>query len=173
MENIDSGHKEHLDAEKFDFIEAIDEENHDTVETDTYAVNVPRYRHGKKKFVEAKQKELDNFDTFDVYDEVDDIGQPKLGTNWVCTEKVKNNETIAKTRLTIRGDMENVEGVRTDSPTVMKGNINILLTVAAMKGWKIQNSDVTAAFLQTRDLDRDVFVLPPRERRIPGVIWKL
>ena len=42
-----------------------------------------------------------------------------------------------------------------------------------MKGWQIKTSDVTAAFLQTRDLDRDVFVLPPRERRIPGVIWKL
>ena len=46
VHNIESGHMEPLDAEKFDFIEAIDEENHDTVETDTYAVNVSRYRHG-------------------------------------------------------------------------------------------------------------------------------
>ena len=69
--------------------------------------------------------------------------------------------------------MEDADGIRTDSPTVMKGNIKILLTLAAMKNWKIKTSDVTAAFLQTNDLERDVFVLPPRERRIPGVLWKL
>ena len=106
VHNIESGHMEPLDAEKFESIEAIDEGSQETVETDAYAVNVPRYRYGEKKFVEAKQKELENFDNFDVSDEVDDIGQSRLGTNWVCTEKRKNNETVAKARLTIRGDME-------------------------------------------------------------------
>ena len=173
VHDLDSGHMEPLDAERFESIEAMEEENLNGEETTAYAVNVPRYRHGEKKFVEAKLKELDNFDTFDVYEEVADIGQPRLGTNWVCTEKVKDNEAVAKARLTIRGDQEDVEGIRTDSPTVMKGNINILLTVAAMKGWKTKTSDVTAAFLQTKDLERDVFVLPPRERRVPRVLWKL
>ena len=32
--------------------------------------------------------------------------------------------------------MEDVEGIRTDSPTVVKGNINIPITQATMKGWK-------------------------------------
>ena len=173
VHDLDSGHMEPLDAERFESIEAMEEENLNGEETTAYAVNVPRYRHGEKKFVEAKLKELNNFDTFDVYEEVADIGQPRLGTNWVCTEKVKDNEAVAKARLTIRGDQEDVEGIRTDSPTVMKGNINILLTVAAMKGWKTKTSDVTAAFLQTKDLERDVFVLPPRERRVPRVLWKL
>ena len=30
-----------------------------------------------------------------------------------------------------------------------------------------------AAFLQGTDLDRDVFVLPPKERRVPGLVWKM
>ena len=149
-------------------------EEHNEEETSvTYAVNVPRFRHGERKFIDAKQKELVNFDNFDVYEEVEDTGQPRLGTNWVCTEKIKDDKIVAKARLTIRGDMEDVIGIRTDSPTVMKGNIKILITLAAMNNWKIKTSDVSAAFLQTNDLERDVFVLPPRERRIPGVLWKL
>ena len=30
-----------------------------------------------------------------------------------------------------------------------------------------------AAFLQGALLERDVFVRPPKERRIPGILWKL
>ena len=173
VHDIESGHIEPLDAETFDAIEAVEDEHQVGEEAMTYAVNVPRYRHGEKMFLDAKQKELKNFDIFDVYEEVEDVGQPKLGTNWVCTEKIKDSKIAAKARLTIRGDMEDVQGIRTDSPTVMKGNINILIMLAAMKGWKIKTCDVTAAFLQTKVLDRDVFVLPPKERRIPGVLWKL
>ena len=64
-------------------------------------------------------------------------------------------------------------GIRTDSPTIRKGNIKVFLTVAAKQNWKIETSDVSCAFLQTVNLDRDVYVLPPRERRKPGFILKL
>ena len=40
-------------------------------------------------------------------------------------------------------------------------------------GWDIKTADVKAAFLQGTELDRDVFVRPPKERRVPGVIWKM
>ena len=35
------------------------------------------------------------------------------------------------------------------------------------------SSDVRSAFLQSDEIDRDVFVEPPLERRKPGKIWKL
>lgn len=49
-----------------------------------------------------------------------------------------------KTRLTVRGDQEETEGVRKDSPTVRKGNIKIFSTIVA-EGWGIKTSDVSSA----------------------------
>ena len=69
--------------------------------------------------------------------------------------------------------MEENKEIRTDSPTVQKNNINSLLVVAATEGWNITTSDVTAAFLQSEMIQRDVYIKPPPERRVPGVIWKL
>ena len=73
----------------------------------------------------------------------------------------------------MRGDQEDTLDVQTDSPTVRKGNISVTLTVAARKKWVIKSRDITSAFVQSVPIDRDVFVKPPVERRIPSVIWKL
>ena len=89
-------------------------------------VIIPRNRHNEKRCVDAKEVELEKFDLFDAYEEVTDKGQKTLGTNWVIVEKIKDSETTVKARLTIRGDQEETEGIRTDSPTVRKSNINIL-----------------------------------------------
>ena len=78
-----------------------------------------------------------------------------------------------KARLTARGDQEGGTDIRTDSPTVRKTNTKVLLVTAAMKNWTVKTSDVTAAFLQGAETTRDIFVIPPKERRIPGVLWKL
>ena len=102
-----------------------------------------------------------------------DQGQPKLGTNWVLTEKIINGEHGVKARLTVRGDQEDTANVRKDSPTVRKGNIKIFCAVAAKEGWSIKTNDVTCAFLQGAPMEREVFVLPPKERRIPGILWLL
>ena len=60
-----------------------------------------------------------------------------------------------------------------DSPTVRKSNINILLMAAARNKWPVKSQDVSSAFLQSVPIERDVYVKPPKERRIPGVVWKL
>ena len=49
-----------------------------------------------------------------------------------------DGKKITKARLTARGDQEDDTNIRTDSPTVRKVNTKILLTVAAMKRWKIK-----------------------------------
>ena len=150
--------------------DAEDEDDDDAV----YVVIVPRFRHGEVKCKEAKEEELSRFDEFDVYEEVEDEGQTTLGTNWVLTEKVKNDKIIIKARLTIRGDQEEAtDQIQSDSPTVRKQNINILLMVAARNKWDIKSDDVTSAFLQSVPIEREIFVNPPRERRIPGVVWRL
>ena len=49
----------------------------------------------------------------------------------------------------------------------------MVLMLAARNRWKITSQDVTCAFLQSSAIQRDVFVRPPLEKRIPGTIWKL
>ena len=116
---------------------------------------------------------MNSWDAFDVYDEVSDNGQPRTGTNWVLTEKSIDGDTAVKARLTVRGDQEDKSTVRKDSPTVRKGNVKIFCVVAAKEGWDIKSIDATCAFLQGAPMERSVYILPPKERRVPGTLWEL
>ena len=129
--------------------------------------------YGEQRCRQAKVEELEKFLEFDVYEEVSDEGQHKLATNWVLTDKIKDGKAVVKARLTVRGDQEEVDDIRKDSPTVRKGNVKLVLTVAAFMKWKLKSSDIKSAFLQALPLERDVFVIPPKERCIPRIIWKL
>ena len=137
---------------------------------DTLVVTVPRYMHSEPECVAAKEKELENWEQFEVYREVKDVGQTLLGTNWVLVKK----DYGVKARLCVRGDQEeDKESVRTDSPTVNRVNVKLFYVLAASMGWQVRTADVKAAFLQGAPLERDVFIRPPKERRIKGVVWKL
>ena len=182
--NMDTNHTTSMNTELFELIEVIpgiptedDAENIVVEDSNTeeacFAVNIPRWRHGDRRCVEAKESELKNFDEFGVYEVVRDDKQVRLGTQWVLTERIKAGEYGVKARLTIRGDQENTEGIRKDSPTVRKPNIKVLLMICAKEGFPIQSSDVSAAFLQSVPIERDVFVLPQKERREPGKLWRL
>ena len=37
----------------------------------------------------------------------------------------------------------------------------------------IRSRDISSAFLQSVPIERNVYVLPPKERRVPGILWKL
>ena len=135
---------------------------------DALVVTIPRSMHNEPECIKAKEKELDNWDTFGTFTEVQDIGQTTLRTNWILVRK-----DGVKARLCIRGDLEDTEDVRIDSPTVNKMNIKLFYLLALHFGWNIRTADVKAAFLQGSNIDRDVFVKPPKERRVPGIIWKM
>ena len=60
------------------------------------------------------------FDKYDVYEEVSDVGQERLGTMWLLTEKIKCGKNIVKARLNIGGDQEDTSDMRKDSPIVRK-----------------------------------------------------
>ena len=45
--------------------------------------------------------------------------------------------------------------------------------MAANQHFKSRSMDKTAAFLQARELDRDVFLMPPKDIRKEGYVWKL
>ena len=172
VQNTETGHISVENAEEFSDIEKElhEEPVEDRSEELTFAVNIPRWRHREPACMAAKMKELDKFDENDVYEEVEDSGQPRIGTNWVIQEKLIDGALQTKARLTARGDQEDALDIRTDSPTVRKGNIKILLAVAAKYGWTIKTSDVSSAFLQGADAPREIFVIPPKERRVPGIL---
>ena len=135
IKNIQSGHQKPENIEQFAIIEkvTVEENPGQTDEIATYAVNIPFWRFHERECVMAKRTELEKFDEFDVYDEVVDEGQKTIGCRWVLTEKFKEGKKCVKARLCVRGDLEDTQEIRTDSPTVRKGNINILLVVAILK----------------------------------------
>ena len=76
-------------------------------------------------------------------------------------------------RLVARG-FEEENCIRSDSPTVDQSSIRMILAICVAMGWKVKTTDIKSAFLQGRALDRDVFLIPPREAGLePGKLWKL
>ena len=117
----------------------------------------------KGKELEAKHVELAQWKTMSVYEEVDDNGEECISLRWVIKEKTdENGGQICKARLCVRG-FEEEQDFRTDSPTCSREGIRLFLSTAAANNWKIHSMDVKGAFLQGKELDRQVLIRPPRE----------
>ena len=142
------------------------------LENQNYVVFIPKKDWSKPFVVEAKNKEIQNFDRYGAYKTVTDEGQPRLTSGWIITEKLYGDVVGCKARLVVHGNQEMYE-VRSDSPTVTKQSLRLVFTIAAQFGWEVITSDVTSAFLQSDKLDREVFVQPPSDIRVPGTLWRL
>lgn len=121
---------------------------------------------------EAKQKELQSWDKNKVYVQVPDQGQPKISTRWIYTSK--NSQTF-KARLVARGFQDkDAENLRNDSPTCSKEGLRVALAIMASNHWVCKSMDIKTAFLQSKKLERQVYLNPPKEANVPqGYIWKL
>ena len=51
--------------------------------------------------------------------------------------------------------------------------MKLFFAVAANQDFKLRSMDIRAAFFQVRELDRDVYLLPPKDLRNDGYVWKL
>lgn len=133
------------------------------------SVAVPAAEHNSPDCIEAKKQELDKIEDFGVYTEVQDEGQRCISTRWVLIKK----GTQIKARLVARGFEEHLS-CAVDSPTVGKPCVRMVLAIAASKKWVIKSTDIKSAFLQGHQIERDVFLKPPKEAKTPvGKIWKL
>ena len=120
----------------------------------------------------AKEKESQNLIDNNVYTCVTDEGQNYVESRWVLTEKDdESGQKTIKARLVAKG-FQDESDVRTDSPTCDKSSVRLLFTVAATNQWKVCSLDIKAAFLQGRQLQREVYVKPPPEFGT-GILWKL
>ena len=123
------------------------------------------------QYSKPKESELSKWREMNVYTEVPDEGQKRMGTRWVCNERLKGGKIEAKARLCARG-CEDLENVPTDSPTCERDNVRLLLSIAACLGWDIHSIDFKSAYLQGEDLNRDIFLTPPKEANTEK-LWKL
>lgn len=121
---------------------------------------------------EAKERELDNWKKNNVYQAQPYTGQKCISTRWVFTEKFIDGRKAVKARLVARGFEEDT-AVQVDSPTCSKEVLRLASTLMMTKGWNCNSIDVRAAFLQGKQLERDVFVEPPPEVDNEKVVWKL
>ena len=157
----EDGLERNVDLERLSYRKVTEEE--------VNMVLIPKETHSNEECKKAKVVELRKLEEFDSFDEVDDDGQFRISCTWILWRK--GDEVRA--RLVARG-FEEQEEVPSDSPTVDKCNIRILLAIAASKGWTVKCSDVKSAFLQGRQLDRKVTLIPPKEANVPkGRLWQL
>ena len=60
----------------------------------------------------------------------------------------------------------------TDSPTCGKESLGIAIAIIITNGWEINSLDVKSAFLQGKEISRDLFVKPLKEAKTDN-LWKL
>ena len=139
-----------------------------------YTVEVPVREHKTPEVIEAKQKEIENLEKYEVFEEVKYEGQETVGSRWVITKKGKayGQKKNVKGRLFAKGFQE-IEAPQSDAPTMLRESMKLFFAVAANQDFRLRSMDIRAAFLQARELDRDVFLMPPKDIRKEGYIWKL
>ena len=104
--------------------------------------------------------------------EVDDQGQDCISLRWVIKDKLDNNDKVfCKARLCVRGFEEDLN-FRTDSPTCSREGIRLFFAATAANGWQLHSLDVKGAFLQGKEIDREVFLKPPKEANT-NKLWLL
>ena len=120
----------------------------------------------------AKKSEIENWKNNNVYEETVDKGQCTISTRWVVTEKIKDGLNIIKARLVARGFEENTDDINTYSPTCHKETFRLALAIIAANNWKCHSIDIKAAFLQGHEIEREIYLRPPKEF-YNGYLWKL
>ena len=138
------------------------------------ATEVKKSEHNSPEVIDAKNRELENYVKFDAFEEVEDEGQTRITTRWVVTRKEDHDGMKVKTkaRLCMRGFQEEVNP-QSDSPTIAKESLKVMLAVSANEDFSTVNLDATNAFLQGKEITREVFAEPPKEMKRPGILWKL
>ena len=132
----------------------------------------------KDPYAKEKQEELQKWIDNDVFEEVDvnsdEVTQNEdinpISVTWVYTD----TENKRKARLVARGFQdEPLQNTETVSPTCRKESLRLLFSITASNSWTIKSLDITSAFLQGKQLDRTVYLIPPKEYKKKNVLWKL
>ncbi|KAA8492079.1 Copia protein [Porphyridium purpureum] len=126
-------------------------------------------------FEAAKASELQGLIARNVFEDVSHLPSNAnlLRTKWVLTVKADGSP---KARLTILGhvDRDKAEQVP-EAPTLQFVTMRAILALARHRRLQLWTQDVKQAFLQSENLSRAIYVLPPAEYNRKGDMkyWKL
>ena len=88
-------------------------------------------------------------------------------------KKIHNGQkTKVRAQLVAQGFQEILKP-QSDSPIAAKESFKLLMALLANFHFKLASVHICAAFLQSKVLDRDIFVEPPSDIKKQGIIWKL
>ena len=129
-----------------------------------FTVEIPVKDQNTPKIDEAKHKEIENLIKFDVFEEVDDYGQERISSRWVVTQKEKadGQKSQVKGRIVAKGYQEGKKP-QSVSRTLLRESLKMYFALAANEGFELRSIDIRAAFLQAKDLEREVYTEPPKD----------
>ena len=84
-------------------------------------------------------------------------------------EKADGQKKNVNERLVAKGFQEK-EAPKTDSPTMLRESMKMLFSVTANEDFEWGKIDIRAAFLQAKQLNREVFLEPPKYLNREGYI---
>ena len=91
--------------------------------------------------------------------------------------KIKSNDDKSlkiKARIAPHGNEDSMKSeMKSDCCICSPTGVRIVLTFAALFGWKVRRDDALTAFLQTGEAQRAVYVVPPKECRDRRFLWLL
>ena len=86
-------------------------------------------------------------------------------------EKADGQKKNVKGRLVAKGFQEQ-EAPPSDSTMMLRESMKMFFSVAANEDFELRKIDIRAAFLQAKQLDREVFLQPPKDIKREGYVWK-
>ena len=78
-----------------------------------------------------------------------------------------------KTRLVASGFEEQNSEVLKDSPSYTKNSTPLVLSIIFTKGCDCNSTDIKSVFLQSKEIGRNVYLIPPTEAESENVVWGL
>ena len=79
---------------------------------------------------------------------------------------------VPKARLIVKGFGEQTTEILKHSPICSKEGLRLILSIIAHNKWKINAVDIKTAFSQGEEIDRELYMLPPKEANTNNV-WHL
>ena len=167
--NLDKIYQFQIPDTKSKNIQETEPKMNDTAKTENYSnlveqpiteekiVDEVLLSQNKEQEAQAKLAELNQWKIRQVYSEIDDEGQQCVSLRWVLKSKIIDNKPGIKARLCARG-FEEESNFRTDSPTCSREGVRIAFSLITSKKWPVKSIDVKTAFLQGKNLERNVLV---------------
>ena len=96
-------------------------------------------------------------------------GHMPIPTRWVDVDRASHKRRAGgpyvppdlKSRLTARGDLEGLDGIRSDSPTAETEAHHLLFSWTSSNKLKPKSGDISNAYFQREELGRLLLLKPP------------